>query len=524
MFQQLYLGALFFLLVSTPLWAKPKDFQFYGPHMNASYQLSLANFLEANRLTLTELRTWIAESKSYEEFLDFLGERRPQLFQNYVLVHDTGSIQYADQERPRVILFGDGLMLAFAEDPRTPDRTVELIAFNETTWKFEFEEIRFKQSSSQWVHAPSHCQSCHGTSLKPLWEPYDFWPNIYGSSIARFGSAMEKAGYERLRLADKKEGIYRRLAWYLPPVNNNSGLPGIEAFTEYVTQLQLMVAMKSWQGPRVKPFLPALLAVWNGCTQGADGSSSAALLEEYFPVSWQGKISAELSTLQKTTIQERDQFKAYQERRYQQLFPNVPRTFTVNHQRLADETQSASQAKILLREMGLDVRDLVLSQGANPYLLSVPSNTEADAATAMQVLAPELFQSLKPQLLQLDSSGFGWARFNCDGLKTKSLDALKNLLPLSLRKASKPAPTVFGECIRCHVLDHEKTGAPGLPFDRTRELTSYLKANGGEGLQKILSRIQTVGPGQMPPNRVLSEAEKADFITNMRTLLQSEPD
>jgi len=510
---------------STPLIAQPKDFSHYGPRLDEQGVMNLSNFFEPNHLTVKEIKSQALQMDSYEAFLDFLTERRPQLLENYVLIHDTGSIQYADLERPRVLIFGDGLMLAFAEDPRTTDRSVEIIAFDQKLWKFTFDEIRFKGSSIQTVEAPSQCQSCHGAALKPLWEPYDFWPNAMGSSIGRFGSEAEKSAYEKLRKSKNQTGIYRRLRWYAPPVNNNSGLQGIEAFTQYVTQLQLLSSLRSWQqkSPKFAPFLPVVLAVLNDCTKGNTDQDSALLLETYLPTSFQGLIQKELPELHRKTKRERELFKDYQESRYRKLFPGANRIFAMDHQRLAEETQAAAQLKILFREMGLDFQDLTLSQGANPYLLSVPSNSEADFATNLMLIAPAFQAELQPTIRSLNDSGYAWLRFDCQILQNKSLAALERIQPLASPVPPSSAPTVFGECIRCHVLDRENTGAPLIPFDQSKELRQYLLSENQAGMKKIRQRLERSGPGRMPPDRRLSVGEKTDFLLNLQTILQESP-
>lgn len=222
------------LALSSLLHARPLDFTAFGPRLQADYRFDMSAFLPANRLRLDEIQELVV-GRSYEEFLDELKARRPGFFENPVFIHDSGSLQYADREHPRVILFGEGLMLAFAEDPRSQDRAVEVIAFNGKT--FEFAEIKFSGNDSRFHAQPKNCESCHGVNGKPLWDPYDFWPNAYGSAIARFKTDAERKAYDGVRLNPGKAGIYARLQWPLPPTNNNAGMDGIETFTQYVTQL-----------------------------------------------------------------------------------------------------------------------------------------------------------------------------------------------------------------------------------------------------------------------------------------------
>jgi hypothetical protein len=512
---------LVLLALSSPLQSRPQDFTAYGPRLAGDYRFDMSAFLPNDRLRLQEIQERLPQLNSYEEFLDFLSARRPSLFDNPVLIHDTGSLQYADREHPRVILFGDGLMLAFAEDPRRQERTVEVIAFDGKA--FEFAELKFSESGSSFQGQPQNCQSCHGKSSKPLWDPYDFWPNAYGSAIARFKTDAEKAAYDRIRLNASKQGIYRRIQWPLPPGNNNTGMDGIEAFTQYVTQLQIFASLQRWQkqSPTFEPMVPALLAVLNQCAAYSDDKEAAQQLAKFFPESWKGFVETNLPAWHQKVKAERKRFIGYQVARYQQLFPSGKTIFPIDHDRLADETITTSQFFFVLELAGINTRDFAMSQGLNPYMLSVPSNLDFDLGTDFSLVARELFQKLKPALTNGGGYGYTWAQFDCQRLQDESLQRLQNI-KMATPSATKfqPAPTVFGECMGCHSMEASKRGIPEIPFDRTGALRNYLKAEGGSGLNKIMERIQKSGAGQMPPYRPLSPEEKQQLRVNLELMAE----
>jgi mono/diheme cytochrome c family protein len=507
------------LLYSSISWARPYDFTTFGPRMSPDYQLSLSAFLPPDRLSLQEIREQIPHLSTYDDFLNFIAKRRPILLENPVLIHDSGSLQYSDRERPRVILFGDGLMLAFAEDPRRENRTVEIIAFDEQAQGFQFAELRFGGEGARFQDQPRNCQSCHGTAPKPLWDPYDFWPNAYGSAIARFGTVAEKNDYEKIRLQTAKTGIYQHLKW--PTLSgNNRGLDGIESFTQYVNQLQIFAALPRLQQQTgaFDQVAPALLGVLNRCAVDADDAAAARKLAAFFPAAWQHRIQSEFAGWHVRVKEARRRLKSYQADRYQKLFPNSPTLFAIDHERLAGETQTVAQFYFILDLAGVDTRDFTLSQGPNPYFMSVPSNLDADLATNMALVASDIFQRLNPKLVNANGGGydFVWARFNCASLQTESVQQLQGMQPTTASHAEfRNAPTVFGECMSCHAINPAAQGAPPIPFDSTGMLRAWLQGNNGAGKKKILDRIQRTGPGQMPPYRRLNSEELEQLRVNL---------
>jgi cytochrome c553 len=509
------------LALSNLLHARPADFTAFGPRLSQDYRFDMSAFLPADRLRLDEIQREMARLSSYEEFLDYLVARSPQLFENPVLIHDSGSLQYADKEYPRVILFGDGLMLAFAEEPGREERKVEVIAFNGKD--FEFAELKFAAAGSEYRAQPENCQSCHGKDLKPLWDPYDFWPNAYGSAIARFQTDAERKAYEALRLKSGKRGIYARIQWPVPPSNNNTGMDGIETFTQYVTQLQLFAVLQRWkeQYPAFSKVTPALLAVLNQCAANLNDKDAAQHLATFFPESWRGFIETNFPVWHQKVQAERKRFVDYQVARYQRLFPAGRVMFPMDHNRLADETLTNAQLYFVLELAGIPTRDLALSQGLNLFRLSVPSNLDFDLGTDLSLVSRELFQKLKPGFSNGGGYGYTWAVFDCRKLQTESIQQLQNVT-MAKPSATKfqPAPTVFGECMGCHSIEASKRGIPEIPFDRTGALRDYLKAGNHAGLDKILERIEKSGAGQMPPYRSLNAKEKELLKKNLESMVE----
>jgi hypothetical protein len=172
-------------------------------------------FVDAETLNFEYVRDCVLYGKlgSIEELLPFLpsGYRA-----EYTLMHGTLSRQAANFTQPRVIMTGPTahLTIAFnAGDPTTPwgfgtkspaadpaaAKELEMIQFRDDTDSFEFRTLDFAQGKRVKISEPNPtlCQSCHGgiapgTTPRPNWEPYPYWPGAFGSaddlglSIAEF--------------------------------------------------------------------------------------------------------------------------------------------------------------------------------------------------------------------------------------------------------------------------------------------------------------------------------------------------
>lgn len=124
------------------------------------------------------------QSNSPKTVEDFL-EKLPLVYRShFTLMYDSRSMHKATPEAPRIIFFGpDARLLTAVSTDRTDPRhnIVELIQFEPSQSKFSFHEISFDSAQPQVNHAPQKCQNCHGSDLRPNWEPYDAWPGAYGS-------------------------------------------------------------------------------------------------------------------------------------------------------------------------------------------------------------------------------------------------------------------------------------------------------------------------------------------------------
>lgn len=487
--------------------ASPKRFFDYTVNIKDNYALDFNSFFPKDRLTFQEIKDNAAHFPDYESFLSYLQRRRPELYENKVLVFDSGSIQYADHEHPRVLLFGDGLILAFAENPSSTDRSVEIMAWNENAMRFDFHELAFKAGPAQLTENPSVCSSCHGSPAKPLWDPYDFWSNAYGAAISRFATQSEKDSFQRIKDDESKSGVYKYLNW---DFDESAGIEGIDTFTQYVTVLQFASIAKQWNSQKdaIKPYVYSILGVLSGCANSRDEKVRSAALKAFFPAAWSDIIQRGSAFHYRRAVEQRKSLKRYLQNRYDKNFQGPLISF-LNHERLGDESIVIAELQQILSFVGMDLADFTMSQVQNPAFFSTPSIFESDFLGMMILLDREPFEQLRPTV----SGGF-FFEFQCKALQAKSRDALSGLeAPKELAIRTKRAPSAFGTCISCHVMDPESSGAPAIPFDRTKDLKAWLKEE--NGIHRVKERLDRRGVGRMPPDQALSD----DAIKDLKEAL-----
>ncbi len=142
----------------------------------------------ANTLTLPmnagDIATFLAEQNN-PTVESFLAALPMSLSQNFVLMHESRSMQQATPRQPRQILFGSDARFLLAvsgvpEDPRYNE--LEFAEFEPTTGRYHFGVISFVANGPATVTKDvAFCQNCHGAVPHPIWAPYPDWKGAYGN-------------------------------------------------------------------------------------------------------------------------------------------------------------------------------------------------------------------------------------------------------------------------------------------------------------------------------------------------------
>jgi cytochrome c553 len=140
--------------------------------------------------------------------LDELIPLLPDTYQkNFVLMNQSGSLQSASAESPRVIAFGnyentdvqhpekslDRLFLGFQSnrDPAPKSKlpnSLEVIEWSPTAKNYLFYQVDFPITANSVTRNPTTCMQCHGTPLRPNWTAYPRWDGAIGNANGLDGS------------------------------------------------------------------------------------------------------------------------------------------------------------------------------------------------------------------------------------------------------------------------------------------------------------------------------------------------
>lgn len=114
-----------------------------------------------------------------------------EYYDHYVLVYRSRSLQEASFLHPRAIVFGKTgrFIMAFnGHEKQKGYNNLEIIQYDEPRRRWQFHEIVFNPGQKpKFINNPKKCIECHqspkrmSVDLRPNWEPYNFWPGVYGS-------------------------------------------------------------------------------------------------------------------------------------------------------------------------------------------------------------------------------------------------------------------------------------------------------------------------------------------------------
>ena len=505
-----YLFTLSTLLLPSEVFSReyiPTDFyQFFG---NPKIQ---ENFFPKKRISYQDIKTWPFDS--YESFLEQLNEKRPQFFQNEVLIHTSSSLQPSSLKSPRILLFGDGLVMAFNEIQGSESKShrVEVIEFDRDKAQFIPREIlfnRLKKKGVQFNDQPTSCLACHGEPFRPIWNPYDFWSRAFGSRIGRIGSDQEEKAYHQY-FASSQKGIRKYLKKDAIPEGDHLMLRSIEAFTGYMNTLNSITMGKLLASKNLDALEYPLLWILNYCASNENNQDSTRGDQAFlslFSDDFHAQAPLSFEALQKETQLARNWFKTYSDRIYAEVFPNIQKEyFFIDHNRLRDEAFTVTRLRYLLENKGISLRNLVLSHGANDYFFSTPNNFIADLKNTYEHY---LNQSASEELKNATS-------YSCQQLEdiSRSLnqdfnsEASRTHIQQSRFDRPQKDLSPMGKCMKCHTLDYNqpKTKGPYIPFDDSAKMQKLLKTTGlGEEIKYRISTEDSFD--QMPPKARLSSEE-----------------
>ncbi|KYG64957.1 hypothetical protein AZI86_12235 [Bdellovibrio bacteriovorus] len=471
---------------------------------------------------VAELQKNLAHFKSDADVLSFLVSY-PELKENFILVHRSESQQLSSLAHPRIILFGGGNAYAFSESPEQKNRRVEILTTDPKTYQVSLHEITFEKKGARLESNPKSCLTCHGSPSRALWNPYDFWPNTYGSAVGTLGTKQEHQAFANLKQNAPRSPLLSKL--HLPD-DFTPGKEEVTAFTLYISGLNqgrwITHHLKKGSGfdKIAKPFL-AVIGQCIGESNYFDAKPSLEKMKKYIQVSSQDL--ARLDQFMKDQAEARSHFKNFLDKQLFTIFPEQEFLFKVDHDRLSFESQWLAYMRWILSLGGIDSRDLSSSLFGNDTLITSPGLYTAEFAAALYELRPDIFEGINIKV-QNFSPNRSVLWLDCDSLQASiEKQAAPSLLEsdfISFREDTSSRP-LLSRCSKCHSegLGNTVFEAPFIPFNDPWMLAQILRSPGARLRQNIERRIYSHGSDQMPPSGHITSEEKEALLSFIDNLL-----
>ena len=444
-----------------------------------------------------------------DSFLKYLSKKSPKALSNYVLVHNSESQQLSSLEEPRILLFQGGIAYGLSNHPAQKDKRVEIMQVEPETYKISMHEIVFTAQGPRFEKNPKSCAACHGVDPKPLWNPYDFWPNSFGGAIGQIGTQEEQNAYEKLTSTAATHPLLKYLKF---PNHISLDSENITGFTQFIHQINLgRWINQNIREDKLNGYAEALIANLGFCANNMDlnkEEESKTGLQSFFrPEEWP-QLSQRYDSVNQDVHKGREFFKSFLDQTLFRIFPNPKIIYQVDHSRLISEVKSLSQMYTVLSAAGIDTSNLTTSLFGNDVLISAPSNFPIDFLTSLYVLKPKLFSQVTVLPEDMHTSEYHWVKVDCNSVKTASLQAQRQPASTeawkSFREVKDSRPPL-SRCAKCHV---ENQTAPYIPFEQPLKLAQWLRDPKQNWAQKIKARINAKGTSQqMPPTKALSAEE-----------------
>ena len=466
-----------------------------------------------------ELKSEGASFKEPRDVLRYLVTKSPELRSNYVLVHNSESQQVSSLTEPRVILFGGGRAYAFSNHPGQKKPRVEIMEVSPANWNVEMKEIVFDVAGPRFVDKPQSCAVCHGSPAKPLWNPYDFWPNTFASAVGEASTQQEVDAFASLSARASSHPLLSELE---VPAAINRDNEDVTAFTEFIHQINLgrWITQNLTRDRFPRGYALPLMAALSYCTDNlqtsAPGKDAAGLAAFFRADEWD---EGDYQRARADVIAGRAFFKNHLDQTLETIFGSPNYLDRVDHARMQYEIGYHTQMKWVLARAGIRTDDLSTSLFANDLMISAPTNSAIDFLTVLAGVRPDLFDGIPTETIDLFSGYNSWLRADCATLKRESLAAPRAPAVKggwkSFREYSSAQP-VLTRCAKCHVEGLGAESAPPIPFHQPQALAKLL-APPTNLRARILERVSMHGPGQMPPQSALTATE----IKSMKEFLET---
>lgn len=486
----------------------------------------------------------IQESKAQNvnELLPEIKAQHSDLFSRYTLAYRSRSLQGALPQFPRAILFtnsGDFAM-AFNGHPRLAGyENLEVMRFNNKTYKYEFYEVSFEQQKAQLSTAnPARCLACHqstarkDTDPRPNWEPYSVWPGFFGSLDDDTDLFINSIKRDKRYNKDKDwpffAEVYQEKEWLKHFENNiqpthpryqllNTLAANYYDQTDSFLNADLTVALAQNNFKRVARMIRKYPKVyeqikWTVAAFARCGTSLFIPDETY---EW----------LKQRTIFNDPKIASQEPPQYSGLgFEIYGEKVKIEPPKKIYPYATTSDVITLLTEpFGIDTQDWSMDFKSSGGSLAfkerfgMPTNTQSSFLKALKEVWGDEWQSFSKlrckELEQISKEKMS----DIESLnKLRQSHWAEEYLPLTNRKP------LLSQCISCHTQYDGYT--PQIPFDEPQTLAKMLKKSGyqrGTLLDEIRFRVGTHAPSQlqMPPRSYIGPTAREDLLLYLENLI-----
>jgi hypothetical protein len=397
-----------------------------------------------------------------------------------------------------------------------------MMEIDEGSRAINLREIKFGDDGVSFDPNPKSCVACHGSPARPVWDPYDFWPNAFGSISGGTADREETRAYKALKKMSSHSPVLQLLNLPGQPevaderINSLTYILGQAHFYNWWKRKLASFPLKS----NLNGYRYALLSTLNLCqfrsARVGFENEKSLVFDLFADLSLSEKDKLDL--IYNTISNDRSKFKEFLELAYRRLFRNSEVDFSFFNSRLESESQPLAITYWILDLMGLDTSDITTSLFKNNYLISMPTHLSLDLLTVLYDARPDLFFDLKVNSQDLATGHFGWLKLDCEQLKSlaqkQQMERQTESHWLEPHKIRRSQPIV-NRCAKCHVEGFDPM-APVIPFHDSQLMAQRLRTS--DLKQRIIRRVHATGADQMPPGPPLTSSEKEALKAYLDTL------
>lgn len=477
-------------------------------------------------LTIEGLRSTIASlpNPTIETLLPALKKQDPDIFNNYILLYGSRSLQESSPENPRALLVSKQAELIISFNGHNNQKgfnDLEVMFFDKIENKFNFQEFSFREGKVKASSLnPAKCLACHqspnrvGVDPRPNWEAYNVWPGVYGS-VAHHSDVTDSANGPRYNafLAGQKQNeekwakeffekilpVHDRYSLLVPFSKSTYNNKDYYYFSGHLVNF-------SKAPNRTPTLLTQSLAVLNGRRLARMMQTDYGSIHESYKY-------AILAATKCFELALPEHVKQWHKNKLAEK--NIPWHPSVDQKHVAKLEDAID---FIFNAYGVDTADWTTDfntngQFAHSQKYGIPAGTGVNNNAYTKG-----FQEVwnLPEFYEDD---------DCESLKAKSLAVLNekfkpepiNILPEFSEIATAKSQSLLNRCIECHVT---LSIGPFIPFDDTVALKEALNKNDGALRKKIQYRL---GPfpafrDAMPPQGYVYPGQKAEVLEYINSL------